>query len=348
MSSTFMLSKLFDHFNQSTNQPFNHSTSQPPMALFNKNNHSKLNTDTGFSDSASNNTGRFLNRDGNFNVTREGIPFWSRISVYHTLLELSAFNFLAVTLLAILVMNVLFTSVYYVLGFENFTGFVQTGAWGELKELFFFSAQTFTTVGYGRVNPTGDAVNVVASIEAVTGFLSFAFITGMLYGRFARPRANLSFSTISVVAPYQTITAIMFRFAAAKDTHTLSDVEVKVNLGMQLMQDGKPVYKFYELPLERTHIENLPMNLTVVHPIDEQSPLWQMTAEDYERADVELYVLVRAFDDVYSSTVQQRTSYIYSEIKHGVKFAPMFRETEDGSKTILQMQFLSSTVEVSS
>jgi inward rectifier potassium channel len=317
------------------------------MALFNKTNkQSKVNTDTGFSDTASGNTGRFLNRDGNFNVTREGMPFWSRVSIYYELLELSSAKFIIVTLLSILIMNVLFTLVYYLLGFEHFAGFMTDKPWGQLKELFYFSAQTFTTVGYGRINPTGDAVNIVASIEAVTGFLSFAFITGMLYGRFSRPKANISFSNIAVVAPYLDITAVMFRFAASKDTHTLSDVQVKVNLGMQLEEDGKMLYKFYELPLERTHIENLPMNLTVVHPIDDQSPLWQFTAEDYEKADVELYVLVRAFDDVYSATVQQRTSYIFNEIKHGVKFAPMFRETEDGSKTVLQMQHLNKTVDI--
>ncbi len=317
------------------------------MALFNNaNNKTSLNVDTGFSNTASNNTGRFLNRDGQFNTRREGIPFFSRISIYHELLVLSNFKFLSVTLLSILFLNLLFTSIYYSLGLHQFVGFVQTTQWGQLKEIFYFSAQTFTTVGYGRINPTGDAVNIIASIEAVTGFLSFAFITGLLYGRFTRPKANLNFSTRAIVAPFQDKTGLMFRFAASKDTHTLSEVHVKVNLGMQVIENEKPVYKFFELPLERTHIENLPMNLTVVHPIDEQSPLWNLLPEDYESGDVELYVLVRAFDDVYSTTVQQRTSYIYNEITHGVKFAPMFRESHDGNMTILEMQHLSKVVPV--
>lgn len=313
---------------------------------YNANNESKLNIDTGFSNSAASNTGRFLNKDGQFNSTREGLPFFSRISIYHELLVLSNLKFLSVTLLSILILNLIFTAIYYGLGLENFVGFINSSRWGQLKEIFYFSAQTFTTVGYGRINPTGDAVNIVASIEAVTGFLSFAFITGLLYGRFTRPKANLTFSTQAIVAPFQNKTGLMFRFATAKNTHTLSDVNVKVNLGMQVIENEKPLFKFYELPLERTHIENLPMNLTVVHPIDEQSPLWNLSPEDYEACDVELYVIVRAFDDVYSTTVQQRTSYIFNEIEHGVKFAPMFRESEDGTMTILEMQHLSKVISI--
>jgi inward rectifier potassium channel len=258
---------------------------------------------------------------------------------------MSLIKFLTVTLLAIFLMNLFFTVIYYSIGLQYFTGFFTTSAWGQLKEIFYFSAQTFTTVGYGRINPTGDGVNMVASIEAVTGFLTFAFITGLLYGRFTKPKANLSFSDNAIVAPYRGNNGLMFRFAASKDMHTLSEVSVKVNIGMQVMENEKPVYKFYQLDLERTHVESLPMNFTVVHPIDEKSPLWQLTEIDYEKADVELYVLVRAFDDVYSSTVQQRTSYIFSEIKHGVKFAPMYRESEDGSTTILEMQHLSKLIE---
>lgn len=317
------------------------------MALFNKPNlRSKPNIDTGFTNIASGNAGRFLNRDGSFNITREGVPFFRRINIYHQLLNLSSFKFLVVTLVTILLINLLFTSLYYFFGLHHFIGFINTTHWGQLKEIFYFSAQTFTTVGYGRINPTGDAVNIVASIEAVTGFLSFAFITGLLYGRFTKPEANLVFSEMAVVAPYQDITGLMFRFAASKDTQALSDVLVQVNLGMLVTDNEKPIYKFYELPLERTHVESLSMNFTVVHPIDDKSPLWQFTEDDYEKADVELYILVRAFNDVYSATVQARTSYIYSEIKHGVKFAPMYRESEDGNTSILEMQHLNKLIKL--
>lgn len=312
------------------------------MAIFNRS--IKPNRDTGFSNTSSSNAGRFLNRDGKFNIKREGLPFFKKVSFYHQLLDLSTFQFIAVTLVFITVMNIGFTTMYYFIGMPHFAGYITNNNWGHVKELFYFSAQTFTTVGYGRINPTGDMANIVASVEAVTGFLSFAFITGLVYGRFSKPKANITFSKHAIVAPYLNITGLMFRFAASKDTHILSEVAVKINLGMQVIEDNKPVFKFYDLELERSKIESLPMNFTVVHPIDEQSPLWAYSAGDYEKADVELYVVVRAFDDIYSSTVQLRTSYIYSEILHNVKFVQMYRESADGLNTILEMQNLSKTI----
>lgn len=136
----------------------------------------------------------------------------------------------------------------------------------------------------------------------------------------------------------------MFRFAASKNEHTLSDLVISVNLGILVPENGVPQYRFVTLPLERTRLDNLPMNLTVVHPINEDSPLYGMNASDFEKADVEIYVSVQAFDDVYSATVQQRTSYIFSEIKHGLKFSPMFRESNNEHYSILEMQKLNTVV----
>jgi inward rectifier potassium channel len=176
------------------------------------------------------------------------------------------------------------------------------------------------------------------------GFLSFAVVTGLIYGRFARPRAHLSFSDHAIIAPYRGGSALMFRFVCYKQDHALTDVSVQVNLAMLLQENGKSNYRYYELPLERSKIESLPMNWTVVHPIDEKSPLLGLSLEDMEAADLELYVLVRGFNDVYSNTVQQRTSYTYQEIKINKKFTPMYQETESG--TVLELQKLNEFIEV--
>jgi len=136
----------------------------------------------------------------------------------------------------------------------------------------------------------------------------------------------------------------MFRFVCYKQDHALTDVSVQVNLAMLLQENGKSNYRYYELPLERSKIESLPMNWTVVHPIDEKSPLLGLSLEDMEAADLELYVLVRGFNDVYSNTVQQRTSYTYQEIKINKKFTPMYQETESG--TVLELQKLNEFIEV--
>ncbi len=306
----------------------------------------KSNNDTGFGNASAGNTGRFVNRNGSFNVRREGVPVWNKYSVYNHLLSISSTRFVFIVLVFFLLINFLYTLIYLAIGLHQFTGFAGNDVMKNYTELFFFSTQTFTTVGYGRINPIGFAANFVAAIEALSGLMTFALMTGLLYGRFARPKANLIFSENAVIAPYRGITGLMFRFVATKEFHSLTDLTVRVNVGMQVMENDVPVYKFYDLELERNRVDSLPMNFTVVHPLDEKSPLYNYNAGDMETADVELYVLVRAFDDVYSSTVQQRTSYIFKEILHEVKFAPMYHESEDGKTTIIDLDKLNAMMKV--
>ena len=138
----------------------------------------------------------------------------------------------------------------------------------------------------------------------------------------------------------------MFRFAAFKDKHTLTDLEIRVNTGLLALEKDKPDYKYFTLELERTKVESLPMNWTVVHPIDEKSPFYGFTQEDMQAADVELYVSLRGFDDVFSNYVQQRTSYTFNEILFNRKFVPMYRESDDGNTTILELHKLNIHKEV--
>jgi inward rectifier potassium channel len=318
------------------------------MALLkNINPFSKPNPDTGFGTNANTVGGRFINRDGSFNLRREGQPFWERFNIYQVLISLPLWKFTGVIVLFFVVINIFFTGIYMLIGADQMQGILAHSEWENFKELYFFSAQTFTTVGYGRINPIGYGANVVSSFEAMFGFLSFAFATGLIYGKFSRPRAHLIFSDHALVSPYSDGQGLMFRFAAYKERHALTDVEVQVTIGMVIQENGEPVYKFYNLPLERTRIEMLPMNWTVVHHINDKSPLLGFTEEDMKTADVELYVLIRGFDDVYSNMVLKRTSYTYQEIKFNRKFIPMYRESEDGTTTILELHKLNSSVEVS-
>src|SRR5258706_774730 len=307
---------------------------------------SKINNDTGFGSNASVYGGRFINRDGSFNLRREGAPFWDRFNIYQVMISLPLWKFMTAIFVFFVVINLLFTSIYFLLGPEQLTGLLANTTWEKFKELYFFSTQTFTTVGYGRINPIGDGANFVASLEALSGLLSFALATGLIYGKFSRPRAHLVFSDHALISPYREGTGLMFRFACYKERHALTDVEVQVNLALLVQEKEQPVYKFYDLPLERKRIENLPMNWTVVHQINEASPLLGLTAEDMKTADVELYVHVRGFDDVYANVVLKRTSYTYEEIRFNRKFVPMYRESENGKTTILEMHKLNQSIPV--
>jgi inward rectifier potassium channel len=239
-----------------------------------------------------------------------------------------------------LAVNFIFACIYFGIGADQFQGVLATGLSGTFREMFFFSTETFTTVGYGRVNPVGNAANSVAAIESMLGFLSFAIATGLLYGRFSKPKAFLLFSKHALVSPYRDGKALMFRFVAYKENHTLTNLDIKVNAALVLANNGKSISKFYDLELERSHVESLAMNWTIVHPLNAQSPLFEYSAEEMKKNDLEIYVSVRAFDDVYSNIVQQRTSYTYNEIIFDRKFIQMYRESKDGKTTIVELNKL--------
>jgi inward rectifier potassium channel len=297
---------------------------------------------TGLTINTTMNAGRFYNRDGSANVHKNGLGWLERTSWFHTLLQMPRWKFLSMIFLVYLAINILFAIIYYAIGIEHLGG-VNTGSWIEnFGEAFFFSAQTFTTVGYGRINPVGFLASSVAALEALLGLLSLALATGLLYGRFSRPQAYLRFSKIAVVAPYKDITALMFRMVPFKNNH-LTDAEVKVSMAMRQEENGVLKNKFFTLDLELSKVNALALSWTVVHPIDEKSPISGFNAQDLLDGSMELLVFVKAFDDTFSNTVVARTSYTAAELRFGQKFKTMFHPSEDGTHTVLEMDMLSDT-----
>lgn len=311
------------------------------MATSKINRQIKSNPDTGFGTQAGSIGGRFINRDGSFNLRKTGWPFWKRMSLYSYLMELSWFHFLLAIILFYFLVNLVFTGIYWLVGTDSLQGFLATTQWGKIKETFFFSTQTFTTVGYGRIHPAGDGADIISAIETMTGWLFFALVTGLLYGRFTRPRAYIAFSEQALISPYKEGRGLMFRMVPFKDIHQLTDARVSVNLSLLVTENGKTDYEFYQLSLERSRIDSFNMNWTVVHPINEESPLHNFTKEDLANADLEIMILVTGFDPVFSNQVLQRTSYTFDELVWGAKFSLMYHQSEDGETTILELDKLS-------
>jgi inward rectifier potassium channel len=314
------------------------------MALLRKiNSKAKSEINTGFGSNTSSYGGRFINKDGNANIEKRGLGFLEQISWYHTLLALPRWKFIAIIFIYYIVINLLFACIYYWIGPTNIAGIIYHSPMERFSEDFFFSAQTFTTVGYGRVNPVGFLASSIAAFEALLGLLTIALITGLLFGRFAKPVAYLRFSENAIIAPFQGITAFMFRVAPFKNT-TLLDAEVKISLAIPSEENGKMVNKFYPLTLEYDKVNALTISWTIVHPITEESPLYRYTRQDFAESPGEFMVFLKAFDDMFSNTVVARTSYTFKEIIVGAKFEPMFNRSEEGHKTILHLGKLNSYI----
>lgn len=270
---------------------------------------------------------RGVNKDGSFNVRRVGLPRFRFYDLYHHLITMGWAPFLGLLLLAFLVTNALFALLYLGIGMDHFVRAGGESLQDRLLDAFFFSAQTLTTVGYGHISPKGPLASAAAALESLLGLLSFALATGLLYGRFSRPQACLRFSSRAVVAPYMKIQGFMFRLVNMRSNQL---IEVEATVSLSFKDPSTHTRRFMLLPLEREKIHLFPSSWTVVHPIDEASPLHGMTEADLRRAQAEFIVLIKAFDDTFSQTIYARTSYTAEEVHWGSRFKPMHTVGPDG------------------
>ncbi|MBV9217325.1 MAG: hypothetical protein JO053_14240 [Acidobacteria bacterium] len=286
---------------------------------------------------------RLINADGTFNVERTGMPALHSLNLYHTLLSMSWPRFLALVLLLYFLSNLVFGLMYSAFGSS---GLVDTSAEPMLNMFvrgFFFSVQTFATIGYGTIHPVGVTINLLVTIESYYSLIANALITGVVFARFARPTAKVKFSKVAVIAPYRGRHGFMFRLVNGR-SNQLIEVEIKVMFARFLDENGQAVRRFDFLELERNKVAFFPLSWTVVHPIDERSPMYGLTSEDLIRTDAEILILLTATDETFSQTVHTRSSYKPEEIKCGYRFVSIYNEVQDGEPISINVRKL-STVE---
>jgi inward rectifier potassium channel len=240
-----------------------------------------------------------------------------------------------VIIISYTLVNLLFASVYYFIGFEHFGGILSESEAGRFMELFFFSAQTLTTVGYGHVYPNNIASSSVSAVESMLGLLGFALATGIIYGRFSRPKTSILYSENVLISPYKNITGLMFRVANSKQNE-LIEAEASVVLSFSSPNTNKR--EFVALTLERSKINFLTLSWTIVHPIDEQSPLYNIGIDELIKQDAELIILLKAINDTYSQTVYSRNSYKASDFVDGVKFVPIKQDVDKSGHILINLQ----------
>jgi inward rectifier potassium channel len=267
---------------------------------------------------------RLLNRDGSFNVVRSGLGFLDSFAPYHQALTISWWGFFGLVVASYVVINLVFALAFLACGPEALVGTGASMMGGRFGQAFFFSVETFATIGYGQIAPNGVPANVIVTIEALVGLMYQALATGLLFARFTRPTASVIFSDRAVVAPYSDGQALMFRIVNRRRNEIIQ-LEAQVLLSA-LEPDGRggTVRRYAPLALERNKVTFFPLAWTIVHPIDGGSPLAGRTTQDLERAQAEILVLLTGVDEALEQTVHARSSYRSDEIVWNARFRSMF------------------------
>ena len=277
--------------------------------------------------------GRFVNKDGTPNSRKYGLgsQVWSRL--YLRALAVTWASFLGWVVGLVLLVAGVFAIGYQTLGPSALDGTERLGLSDPFSIALTYSVAILTGVGAGPVVAVGSTAHWLTILESISGLVGLTLVAGLTLARLSRPRSRIRFSQRAVVAPYRGGRGLMFRLANLEPSE-LSDAEVRVNLAwFERVGEGRE-RRFYQLALERQRIEFFSLTWTVVHPIDQQSPLAGVTPAELREGKAELLVLVTAHEETFSTRVTARTSYQYDEVQWDVRFANIFVDSPDGIITV--------------
>lgn len=283
-------------------------------------------------------TKRLINKDGSFNIEKRGRQL-RLYDTYQYLNRISVKRLAVLILVVYLLINTLFALLYLLCGIENLHG-----AEPELHPFlnaFFFSVQTFTTVGYGVMAPEGLATNLVVTLESLLGWVGFAVITGVVFGRFSKPNERILYSNNAVITPGAEVKKLQFRLAN-KRSNVLMEMEAKV---MLMIQDARFNRHYYNLKLEQSSLHFFPLDWTITHQIDKDSPLYNITQQQMEERRAEVLILIKGYDEAFGQSIHSRFSYTYDEILWDTRFKKAYDSDAEGD-IILNLSRLHDTEQV--
>jgi len=263
---------------------------------------------------------RLISKDGRFNVRRSGRRQWL---IYEPLIEMPWWQFLLLVVVFYFAINAVFAVLLASLGPGALTGVDEPDFAQRLLKSFFFSMQTFTTVGYGAISPASVAANFVAVTDAMVGLIAVALVTGLVFSRFSRPKAHIQFSRNALIAPYKEGKSLQFRIVNER-SNKLINLEVQVVFSWTEDRGSEATRHYAGLKLEREKVTLFPLNWTLVHAIDEDSPFHSLTPDRLKEMNAEILVIVQGFDETFSQTVHANNSYMAHEVLWGYRFNKMY------------------------
>jgi len=258
-------------------------------------------------------TKRILNRDGSLNIIR---TFKRNVfsDLYHFLLSVSWMQFFLLIFVSYLFINVFFAIFYFSCSPLSLEGVNRNNELSRFLDCFFFSVQTLASIGYGRISPIGLDSNIIVTFEALVGLLSLGIITGLLFSRFSRPTAKITFSNVALVSNINGVKTLFFRVANERQNEIVEARVSCVIMKTLFTKDGYWHRKFYDLKLERNYLPIFALTWTIEHKITEESPLFSLSLDDLKEAEAEIVVSFTGVDEAFSQPISARFSYIADDI----------------------------------
>ena len=249
--------------------------------------------------------------------------------LYHWLLTTSWALFAALGLGAYLVSNTLF-AVLYLLDPHGIAG----ARPGNFADVFFFSVETIGTIGYGVLAPRDLYANIVMTGENFFGLSFIAVATGVIFARVSRPTARVMFSKNAIIAVHDGALTFMFR-AANERANRVLEAEVTVSVTRDLVTaEGKTMRRFEELKLVRAKSPLFALTWSILHVIDETSPIYGVTEEVLANASGQILVVLSGMDETFAQRIHARHSYLPEDIVWNKHFADVIFEDEAGGRVV--------------
>jgi len=297
--------------------------------------------DLGFGSKLAKSGDRLINKDGSFNIIRKGKLSWD---AYQSLIKMDPIPLVGVYVLFFIGINSFFAILFMIIGVEQLAGVPEGNLISDFLYAFFFSVQTFTTVGYGAINPTNISANLIATLCAGVGLFSFAIMTGLFFARFSKPRSHIAFSEKAIISPYQDGLSFQCRIVNVRD-HKIINLKAVMVMTWLESKGNTVARRFSQLDLERSEVVLFPLNWTLVHPIEANSPLNGKSLDDLIELQAEFLIMVTGFDESYNQIIHADSSYICNEIVTEMKFKPMYL-TKDGEGTELNLDDLHALIKL--
>ena len=272
------------------------------------------------------------------NTADEVIPLGLRRpwfgDLYHRALTISWPGFLGLGLAIYIAANVVFGALFLVQ-----PGAIRNARPGSFADAFFFSVETLATIGYGVMAPATVYANLLMSFESAVGLMFIALTTGLVFARFSRPTARILFSRLAVIGPHNGKTTLSIRLANQRHNQMLAAEATLTLVRDERTLEGELHRRLHDLKLVRDRSPVFALTFTVMHEIDETSPLYGETQESLTDQNAELVITTSGIDENLAQPVQARASYLPHEIRWNHRYADVIGWTAGGRRAIDYTRF---------